>query len=59
MPDFYLAKFTSELVPVNANLQLPSNPVFAIHPYGKSQPLNVSVCVEAIAEHLQNLMSKS
>ena len=59
VPDFYLSQFTSELVPVDPHLVLPSTPVFAIHPFGKNQPLNVKVCIEAITQHLQNLVGDS
>ena len=59
VPDFYLSRFDSELVPVDSNLKLPSNPVFAINPFGKNQPLNVAVCVEGIQKHLQNLVGDS
>ena len=56
VPDFYLYRFASELQPVNLNLELPSNPVFAIHPYGQNPPLNVKVCVEAITKQLSVLV---
>ena len=59
VPDFYLSKFADELVAVNSELILPSNPVFAMHPYGKNQPLNVRVCTEAITEQLTKLVAQS
>ena len=59
VPDFYLSQFADELVAVDPELILPSNPVFAMHPYGKNQPLNVRVCTETITEQLTKLVAQN
>lgn len=52
IPDFHLKSLSSELVEVFPEHQLPSNAIYALHPFGNQTPLSVKVCLQAIINQL-------
>jgi len=55
VPDFYLPLIKPALVTLFDEYDLPVNTVYALNPYGKSAPLSVEVCTEAIQKQLSLL----
>lgn len=55
IPDFYMPFIKPNLERILPNHQLPVNPVYAIHPYGKQIPLSVKTCLNAIEEQFTKI----
>ncbi len=52
VPDFVLAQRSDRLQPLFAGYQLPANPIYLLHPYGKQLPSAVSHCIDAIEQQI-------
>lgn len=57
-PD-YIFNQKPHLAALFPNHQLDVNPVYALHPYPKQPPINVTTCISAIEKQLSALKSKS
>lgn len=54
LPDFLLARNSTNVQAIFADYELPINPVYALHPYNKL-PSGVAACLEAIATQFDQL----
>ena len=55
IPSIYFNKANAELVNLKPGMDLPENPIYALHPFTNNVPFNVKVCSAAIEKQLTNV----
>lgn len=58
IPSIYFDKKGGDLIDLVPNMDLPENPIYALHPFTNNTPVNVKVCSAAIERQLLKQQSK-